>query len=282
MELILFFIAAGIIFYLVKSFKVYLSNPISSLDSESSPTQWQDIPTQEVMMTPKEKLKSSEYGILVSMLGKLSYADGKSCILEQKLVNSIIDDMAKDSLQPRSLFMEIYEESSNDDIRDLATLFRDETIGQYKKRVKVIEFMFALAYADGYFSPQEEDCIIDVAAILEIENEDFNALYDEFKQINQDNYSNQMSVERAKEVLGVDDDVSLAQLDDIFNALFQEKQQHILDHKNLSKPYNQSSAKELQEISQAYNVLTEHLSNSYRSQNANNNESKITKTSSIE
>ncbi|RDU73402.1 hypothetical protein CQA66_01695 [Helicobacter aurati] len=260
MEFLLFFIAAGIIFYLVKSFKIYLSNPLTPLDSESSFTQKQDIPVQEVILNPKEKLKISEYGILMRILGRLSYADGKSCLLEQKLIEGIVEDMAKDSLQPESLFLEIYRESGSEDIQELAMLFRDETIGQYKKRVKIIEFMFALAYADGYFAQQEEECIIDVAAILEIENNDFNQLYDEFKAINEKDSTTTMDLQRALLLLGLTDDFDSKQLNDAMDTLFREKQQHILDHKNLTKPYNQSSAKDLQEISRAYAFLSEYLS----------------------
>ena len=182
MELVLFLIAAGIIFYLYKTFQVYLSNPIIPNDKDTLHIQAKDV-SQSIQVSPKDKLKATEYGIIVRILGKLSFADDKSCALEEKLISGIIHDMALESDKSEEEYLEIYRESANEDIEELANLFAAETIAQYKKRLKIIEFMFALSYADGNFTQEEEDMIISVAAILEIENDDFNKLYDEFKEI---------------------------------------------------------------------------------------------------
>lgn len=259
MELVLFLIAAGIIFYLYKTFQGYLSNPIVPTDRDVLQPQRQHEYVQErPILSPKEKLKCTEYGIIIRILSKLSYADDKSCILEERLVKGIIDDMAKDSDQSSELFLEIYKESGSDDIQELAELFADETIGQYKKRVKIIEFMFALAYADGNFSQEEEDCIINVAAILEIDNTDFNHLYDSFKALNEAYVP--LTKSEALELFGLTDGFTKDKLDSKYNDFFKQKRQNITDPKNLGKPYNENGGQDLRKISEAYAVLLKEVS----------------------
>lgn len=255
MELILFLIAAGIIFYLYKTFQSYLSNPVVPTDIDTLQLQRQQeyIIEEKPILTEKEKLKNSEYGIIISILGKLSVADSKSCILEEKLVKSIIEDMSRDVDKPQELFLEIYRESHNDDIQELAELFANETIGQYKKRLKIVEFMFALSYADGNFSKEEEDSIINVAAILEIENDDFNNLYDSFKALNE-KYT-PPTKEEALNIFGLQEGFSRDELDFKYNELFSKNRQNVLDPKSLSKTYNDSDSQNLRKISDAYALL---------------------------
>lgn len=254
MELILFLIAAGIIFYLYKTFQSYLSNPIMPTDKDTLQLQRQQEYIEErPILTEKEKLKNSEYGLIISILGKLSVADSKSCILEEKLVKSIIDDMSHDIDKPQELFLEIYKEAHNDDIQELAELFANETIGQYKKRLKIVEFMFALSYSDGNFSKEEEDTIINVAATLEIENDDFNNLYDSFKAINEE--YNLPTKEEALSIFELQEDFSKDELDSKYNELFAKNRQNVLDPKSLSKPYNESDSQKLRKISDAYALL---------------------------
>ncbi len=254
MELILFLIAAGIIFYLYKTFQVYLSNPIMPNDKDVLQVQnQQEFIEVKPILTPKEKLKATEYGIIVRILGKLSFVDNKSCILEEKLANGIIEDISKDSDQPKELFLEIYKESEHEDIEKLAELFREETIAQYKKRLKIIEFMFALSYADGNFSKLEEESIISVAAILEIENDDFNYLYDNFKAINEQ--YEEISKEEALKLLDLQPNFTKEELISKYDKIFEEKRQNVLDPKNLSKPYNDNGGQYLRKISEAYSLL---------------------------
>ena len=268
MEFVLLVIAAGVVFYLVKTLKEYLNNPIRPLETDSRAQQTREITQkeEEVILSPKDKLKNTEYGILTRMLGRLSYADHESCILEEKLVEGMIEDMSRDSMAPKSLFMEIYKESKNEDMVELALLFRDETIGQYKKRLKVVEFAFALAYADGNFSEEEEQLIVDIAANLEIENEDFNQLYDEFKSKN-DGEAELVDRKKALEIVGLSSEFDQKELNKKIDDLFQQKRQNILDHKNLNRPYNQSSAKDLKEISQAYELLSKEMDPKEESKN---------------
>lgn len=256
MELILFIIAAGIIFYLYKTFQVYLSNPIAPNDKDILQTQSQRPQQRQEIAppTPKDKLKKSEYGILTRILGRLSYADSNSCPLEQKLVQGLINDMSSDADYPVSLFMEIYKESASEDIRHLAELFAAETVAQYKKRLKVVEFMLALGYADGKLSNDEENCIIDVAATLEIENDDFNKLYDEFAAINKDQKVN-MDIESAKKLLHLNEPFSKEMLDKKYDELVNSKRQNIFDPKNLAKPYNEFVGEDLRGLSMAYALL---------------------------
>lgn len=258
MELVLFLIAAGIIFYLYKTFQEYFSNPIVPNDRDILQPQRQvEYVEERPILSAKEKLQISEYGIIVRILGKLSFVDSKSCLLEEKLVKALIDDMARDMDQPQELFLEIYQESENEDIQELAELFANETIGQYKKRVKIIEFMFALSYADGNFSKEEEDAIINVAAILEIENDDFNRLYDNFEALNKQYVL--PSKEEALQLYGLNEGYTKEDLDSKYNEIFAQKRQNVLDPKNLTRPYNEFGGTDLRRLSDSYAILLQEL-----------------------
>ncbi len=254
MEVVLALIAAVIIFYLYKTFQVYLSNPVMPNDQDVLRTNnQQEIIEPRPILSPKEKLMATEYGIMVRILGKLSFVDNKSCSLEEKLVNALIDDMAKDLDQPKELFLEIYKDASNEDIEKLAELFCEETIAQYKKRLKMIEFMFALSYTDGNFSHNEEEAIISVAAILEIENDDFNYLYDSFKAINEQHV--EVTKEEALEIFDISENFTKEELDSKYNEIFEKNRQNVLDPKNLTKPYNDNGGQYLRRVSEAYALL---------------------------
>ncbi|MWV61247.1 hypothetical protein DCO58_10620 [Helicobacter saguini] len=273
MELVLFIIAAGIIFYLYKTFQVYLSNPIAPNDRDVLQPQPRTQPRQELAPpTPKERLRNSEYGILTRILGRLSHADSNSCPLEERLVRGLIHDMSSDTDYPETLFLEIYKESGGEDIQQLANLFAAETIAQYKKRLKIVEFMFALSYADGDFSKDEEECIIDVAAILEIENDDFNKLYDEFAAINKEQKVS-MDADSARKILRLESSFTKEELDKKYDELVNDKRQNIFDPKNLARPYNEFVGEDLRSLSMAYAVLLPLVSK--KSINSESNETKI-------
>ncbi len=253
MEIILFLIALGIIFYLYKTFQEYLSGEkIAPNDKDEIVIQVQR--NIEPPIDPKEKLKASEYGIILRILGKLSYVDNNSCPLEDRLIHGMITDMSHDTGVPEKDYFDIYKESENEDVQNLAHLFAAETIGQYKKRLKIVEFMFALSYADGNFTKDEEDMIIDVAAILEIENDDFNKIYDEFKDYKKKDSDKEMTREEAMSLLKLNEGFSREELEEAYKKAFDSKRQNVLDPKNLNRPYNESRD-DIENFALAYKCL---------------------------
>lgn len=72
---------------------------------------------------------------------------------------------------------------SSESIAKLAEIFLDNTYGEYKKRLYFVGVLLELAWSDGELNTKEQDIILDIAAFLDIENDDFNALYDSFERL---------------------------------------------------------------------------------------------------
>lgn len=68
-------------------------------------------------------------------------------------------------------------------IAHLAEIFLDHTYGEYKKRLQFVGFILMLAWSDKDLNHDEQDIILDIAAFLEIDNADFNALYESFETL---------------------------------------------------------------------------------------------------
>lgn len=68
-------------------------------------------------------------------------------------------------------------------IAHLAEIFLDHTYGEYKKRLQFVGFILMLAWSDRDLNHDEQDIILDIAAFLEIDNADFNALYESFETL---------------------------------------------------------------------------------------------------
>lgn len=67
-------------------------------------------------------------------------------------------------------------------ISELAGIFLDNTYGEYKKRLQFVGFLLMLAWSDKELNHNEQDIILDIAAFLEIDNTDFNELYESFEK----------------------------------------------------------------------------------------------------
>lgn len=267
MEIVLLAIAGVVIYLLYNTLQEYLKNPLHQMPSfnKNNSTTEEVIsfqnPYEEIAVL--DKAKASEFGVLSAILGKVVWSDGNVCPLEQKLLDEMIIDMSTESKNPKLTpedIQNIIMEQKNDNSVSLESLcdrYTQLTKGEYKKRLKVVEFLFALAYADGILSENEQECIIDIAALFEISNEDFNALYENFmKNFAQDS---EVSLEKAKEIFEYRENMTLEDVKQTYNDLIKKSKQNIFDSKNINKSFCESSLPKIREIEQAYKVLKEFL-----------------------
>lgn len=260
MEIVLLVIAGVVIYYLYKTFQSYLQNPQNNNNNVNAETKKTEKVVIEQSISSYDRLRNSEYGLILRMLGQLSFADNNSCLLEKKMVEGIIEDMIEENKEVNEEdYLKIYESAKNDDINELANLFAEQTKGEYKKRLKVIEFMFALAYADYELSKEEEESIIDIAAFFEIENEDFNTIYEEFKEIYENERKNekQLTKEEALKILELSDDYTENNLNENYSRLIKENKQNIVDIRNLNKKFNSNGGDQIRKINRSYIILNQ-------------------------
>lgn len=261
MEIFLLLIAGVVIYFLYNTLQDYLKNPIhKSSNNHFSRNEPEAIefenPYQAI--SEGERARKSEFGILSAILGQVVWSDSKMCKLQKNLIDLMLMDMSNEAKNPKISKDELEEilleqKSPKYSLETLCDEYVLLTKGEYKKRLKVIEFLFALAYADGELAQSEKECIIDVAAFFEITNEDFNAMHEAFEELYK--VDTQMSEERAKEIFSYTEDMDSKKLDESYQTLISEAKQNIFHNKNLNKSLHNTSARRLKEIDQAYQIL---------------------------
>lgn len=204
-------IAGGVIYYLYVSMQEYLKQPKTEEDSSLLPIIDAEIDNSLFDEYPKAYLYTNEYAIMCEILGNLAKSSDakRSDRFAQVFKNSLIKALGSEldgrymdeSKEIEKELDALYTDPINTSLEDLAYRYKDATAGEYYKRTKLIEIMFALSYTDGVLNEGEKESIIDTAAILEIDNDDFNAMYDSFEVIAKQSFT----PKDALEILGIKD-----------------------------------------------------------------------------
>lgn len=265
MEILLLVVAGIVLYMLYNSFSDYMKNPykLPSEDfGDSFKREYKPEDNPYIELTDEDRIKKGEFGILAQILAHIAKSDGKVCDLEHELISEMLNDMAvelnqyNDYKDARGSLQSIFDEATKEsDLDNLANAFVEATKGEYKKRVKVVEFLLAVAYADGELSEMEREKIIDVAAIFELNNDDFNRIYDDFEA----RYNNGVEItqDKAMALLGLEAGFTRKELENAYHKAIKDKKQNIF--KSLNKPFDSES---LREIDSAYKVLSESMSDS--------------------
>ncbi|WP_104750037.1 tellurite resistance TerB family protein [Helicobacter cynogastricus] len=171
MEVILVVAVAAVLIYLYYTLQNYLKNPLHA-PSSTSPVS--EAPAFCALPTPEEKLRQSEVGITTLLMAQVATRMPDSP-LKKALIGLFLNQQEE--------LKELYENSETPPLEDLCMHFMEVAHGEYKKRLKLVEFFFVLAYAPGFLQEEAKEALLDVGAFLKLENADFNALYDNFDQL---------------------------------------------------------------------------------------------------
>lgn len=270
---ILLLVTIVIIAIAMINFRDYLNHPqkrpqINNKEKDSELSEYQNpYKNQEQIssLSREEKIAKSEYGLIVALLSKLAQSDGKVCELELELMENTIQDIAdalclQSAMNQKDEILEILHkifDSTNESVESLTQSYATLTKGQYKSRLKLVEYLLALAYADGELGNEEREIILDVAAYLEINNEDFNTLYDAFEEFYAQKQADS-TLQEAYTILGVSEEDSMEHIKKTYKNLVRQFHPDILYHKGLEQSIMEDSTKKLQTINQAYQIIKEH------------------------
>ena len=263
-----------ILFFVYKSFREYFANPQSRgslggrMREASEPLEPYEDPYRNGSVNDEyRKVEASEFGVIAALMAKMASADGKVCELEEQLVKNMLDDLSKefrDTARAKEILSELFEREtqSPEGVELLALEFTRLTKGEYKKRLKLVEFLLTLAYADGTLSEVEREIIIDIAAYLELDNEDFNRIYDEFELYFASRITKEkMDREEALKLFGLSEEEAKGEtLKRRYRELVKEHHPDIIQGKGMDKNFIEAATKKLQEINEAYEILREHSS----------------------
>ncbi|RDU55143.1 hypothetical protein [Helicobacter sp. MIT 01-3238] len=203
---ILLVIAGVVVYYLYTTFEEYLKNP---LPSPQKPQERQDYSPKDnpySLPTPQDKLKNSYAGASVAMLNILLQAgisqknpsllqvvlldnfiknlhlqESQETILKQMLNGIDFSQIISKKSTTQSPATSTDSKDSDTPISNLAQIFLDNTYGEYKKRLHFVGFALTLAWSDRVLEEKEREVILDIAAFLQLENDEFNELYDSFE-----------------------------------------------------------------------------------------------------
>ncbi len=270
---ILLLVTIVIIAIAMINFRDYLNHPqkrpqINNEEKDSELSEYQNpYKNQEQIssLSREEKIAKSEYGLIVALFSKLAQSDGKVCELELELMENTIQDIAdalclQSAMNQKDEILEILHkifDFTNESVESLTRSYATLTKGQYKSRLKLVEYLLALAYADGELGSEEREIILDVAAYLEIDNEDFNTLYDTFEEF----YAQKQvdsTLQEAYATLGVSEEDSMEHIKKTYKNLVRQFHPDILYHKGLEQSIMEDSTKKLQSINQAYQIIKKH------------------------
>ncbi|WP_104637633.1 tellurite resistance TerB family protein [Helicobacter felis] len=171
MEVILVIAVAAVLIYLYYTLQNYLKNPLHSPQTTPPVA---EVPNFCALPTPEEKLRQSEVGITTLLIAQVA-ARLPDSPLKQALIPLF--------LKQQEDLKELYKNPDKPPLEDLCMDFMEVAHGEYKKRLKLVEFFFVLAYALGFLEEEAKEALLDVGAFLKLENSDFNALYDHFEQL---------------------------------------------------------------------------------------------------
>lgn len=272
MEIVLLILAGVVIYYLYITLQEYLKNPVSIEKKDTSSTSLEYDIAQDpyVQADPLEKLRKSEFGIMSLIVTKIIPNYDKKEV-ENILIEGLLEDIANTNTHNftnSALLKDIQEilrsnQKDSQSLEQLCKQYLQATYGEYKKRLKLVEFLFALAYADGTLEESERENIIDIAAFLELSNDDFNQIYDDFEA--QNKISIEIDHSKSLQVLGFEDSMDTLTskaLKENFELALKKAKQNILEVKNTNKSFALTSFAKLKETIAAYNLLKTSLMDS--------------------
>lgn len=222
MSILLLILAGVVVYYLYITLQDYLKNPLQSPTQEPKPSSPYPLEsTPYTAQDPAQKLQDSYEGASITLLAYILQAgvrkqakptsqqdssplESTFTPLQTGLVEEFIRSLSLHATKPEyeqnlrdllthyapaytpaqakqsSLDFSTLEQPS---IAHLAGIFLDHTYGEYKKRLQFVGFILMLAWSDKDLNHDEQDIILDIAAFLEIDNADFNALYESFETL---------------------------------------------------------------------------------------------------
>lgn len=199
MEFVLLIVAGCVVYYLYITFQEYLKNPLVKkpadpkdaeiIDVEALPAQSVD-DVKDFARGKMAEFAESELGVMLEIMHELPNRTALGRIYDvanQKLIDDFYSLMHVTKIIEKTdaeNFVTDLKNVASDpkNVLNLSKNLLNITYGEYKKRLKIVEFFLALLYADGDLTPQKNEFLLDIASSLALDNADFNALYADFEE----------------------------------------------------------------------------------------------------
>lgn len=204
-----------------------------------------------------DEVLRSEYGLITALMAKVVKADGRICELEQEIIDTTLDELAgyfSHQANARKILREILEkeEREHGNIDLIASEFVNYTRDDPNKRIKIMEFLINLSFADKQLSEAEEETLGKIAFHFRIAAGEYQNLLESFKT-----YYAHYRVGEANpyELLGVSETVSAAELKSVYRRLVKENHPDVIKGQGHGEEFVQKATARLQEINEAYEAI---------------------------
>lgn len=188
MELIILILAGIVVYYLYISLQDYLKNPLHKKQDDNVQKDYYDFkedPYNQDLIEEKKGFVQTELGVMLAIAKKMPNKERVKSTFDLTLRYFVKQyfvynpQVSKDEDEALS-FLE--EEDGDKSLDSLAKEYLNFSYAEYKKRLKFVEFLLFLVYLDGSLDDQEKEFLLDVASVLQLDNKDFNELYDIFEK----------------------------------------------------------------------------------------------------
>ncbi len=133
-------------------------------------------------------------GLWVALLAKVAKSDGNICKKEAEFMGKVFDDfITQDKTQNRETYRQILNKEK-DNLTNISKLCEKLVALEVSntKKLEIVKSIVALAYADGEYSQEEENLIIQITNALMISFSDYKEIEKEF-QPKKDEYKKEYS-----------------------------------------------------------------------------------------
>lgn len=251
MNTLLLLLLLPVFFYVIKSFMKYEEeNPYRA----KKPDYRHGIGNKKT--ATYDQMVQTEFGLIVALTAKVARADGRICELEAALIGDMLDQLSNyfdDPVKAREILKQILHEEKQQ--VETTTQIAEELYRYIQHdeqaRLKILDFLINLAYADQHISEGEEKVLRDVAAAFHIDAQRFEAIIKQFK----DFYSRQrggLGLEESYQMLGAQPSDSFDEVKKKYRKLVREHHPDLIRGKGLGEEYVEEATKKLQEINAAY------------------------------
>jgi len=220
---------------------------------------------QHIKVNTKQKLhgllEEHEAGLLVSLMAKVAKADGQVSELEAELLGLTFTDISQafeESEKVREALKAIYkkEMESFENTIIISKKYLKLTQHEYRKRLKVMEYLLNLAFIDGEFSQAEFMITEDIASSLKIQRADFERLISQFEQFYTTRQTQKkLTLQKAYEILGASSADDFDTIKKKYRTLVKEYHPDILMGQGKEQSIIDAATTKLQEINEAYELV---------------------------
>lgn len=207
----------------------------------------------------KELFRKSELGIFVALVAKVAKADGRVQELEAQLISIMFDDISSifpDKEKTRIILKDIFneEKESDNDTKEIAQSLNTLLGHSRLKPKQFVAFLIQLAFIDNGLSSDEDKVLREIVNELNLTQNEYAQMLSKFENMMK-NKQQEMSPEKAYEILGVNKNDDASHIKKIYRNLVRKYHPDIIKSQDKDDAYMEEATAKMQEINQAYGII---------------------------